>query len=245
MYLNIYLCNLTCQAPVILTVIFNIFTLTIKKQQLSNLWTKVHLPPWFYLQVFPPLHLSWLYANFHCIIAQTFLSLILIVCYLNHIIAHTKFPSLILKHFLLFTNLDCMPTFTWRKDVFVNSPQLAPTRHNLPQLATTTIHEGRLYQLNIQWRLAIQLWSVKGRKSFKVIHNQDQWRKCSMCDDTMNVAIQSQLVKGRKGVKVKHNQDQWRKCSRQWYDKGWHTITISEGKERRQGKPQSRPTKEM
>ena len=31
----------------------------------------------------------------------------------------------------------------------------------------------------------------------------------------------------------------------QWYDAGWHTITIGEGKERLEGKTQLRPMKEM
>ena len=69
-----------------------------------------------------------------------------------------------------------------------------------------------------------------------VKHNQEQWRKCCMCNDmmkvkhnqdqwrkilhsnTMKVSIQSRLVMGMKNLMVKHNQDQWRTCSTVLYN---------------------------
>ena len=61
---------------------------------------------------------------------------------------------------------------------------------------------------NDTMKVDIQSQSVKGREAFKVNHNKDQQRKCSMCNDIMKVGIQSQSVKGREAFKVDHNQDQ-------------------------------------
>ena len=48
----------------------------------------------------------------------------------------------------------------------------------------------------IWWRLAYNHdWQREGTLRC-IKHNQDQWRKCCICNDMM---------------KVKHNQDQWRK----------------------------------
>ena len=50
-------------------------------------------------------------------------------------------------------------------------------------------------------KVGIQSRSVKGREAFKVNHNKDQRRKCSMCNDTMKVGIQSRSVEGREAFR--------------------------------------------
>ena len=77
----------------------------------------------FYFEGFSSFHQSWLYTNLHCIIVQTFPSLVLIVFYLHRIIVYSAFSSLVLIVYYLgafpslyqswlYANLQCIIAHT-------------------------------------------------------------------------------------------------------------------------------------